>query len=147
MDSFKLENFYKEHKKKIEFWTICDEISAFIKFQLLSELNIKSKFDNNFNGIYNSLEKVNFIEDINGGLGFENILAFLSELSLKEDCQFFVIWDFDRKVDIFSVNTLKEYWSDIWYADSDESVMLYIPNKVFILITDWGELKIKNLVV
>lgn len=147
MDLYKIDNHFKEYGDLLAFWTFSNELSTFVKSSLMEELNIESDFDSAFKNIYNSLENIINIETLNIDLGFENIMTFLSDLNLNNDDQFFLIWDFSENVDVFSINTFKKYWSSIWYGDSDESLILYIPNKVIVLLNDWGEVRVSSLVL
>ena len=83
--------------------------------------------------------------DVNSDEGFINVLNAL-DIKLLDNDQLDLIWNLDQKVDVVSVNILKTFWSSMWYGESDEALIFYIPGKSLIFISDWGDASIKPFI-
>ena len=144
MEEFKLQNHFKEYASHFPIWTLDDRLSLFIKHQLISDFKLNSVRNNIFKYIHANLEDIVNV-DVNSDKGFINILNNL-DIKLLDNDQLYLIWHLDQKVDIVSVNILKTFWSSIWYGESDEALIFYIPSKFLIFISDWGDIGIRPFI-
>ena len=143
MEQFKIANFEKSHDFKLEFTTLTEEMSLNIISEILKHAGGSTNEIVNFfsivaKGISNSF----LFNSINSKHGFTDLLEANPKLQTDK---LLVIWDNDQPVDSFSTQILAKYWDYIWYGTSDEAMVLFSPNKFIILISDWGEIRVKYI--
>lgn len=144
MEEFKLQNHFKEYASYLPIWTLDDRLSLFIKQQLIRDFDLNGGRNNIFKHVHANLENIVNV-DVDSDEGFINVLDALG-INLLDNDQLYLIWNLDQKVDIVSVNILKTFWSSIWYGESDEALIFYIPSKSLIFISDWGDVGIKPFI-
>ncbi|PQV44582.1 hypothetical protein CLV33_1212 [Jejuia pallidilutea] len=137
MDEFKLENFKKEYKKDLIFL----ELSDFETKRIVNRIKNENRFNNHLpltlslfwkelesNSI--NVESTNILEEI------FNVL----NLKVSSSSIVYIIWDFEKPIDVFKYDEVSKYWDDIWYDTTDEIILLCIED-YYILITDYGEIR------
>ena len=144
MEEFKLQNHFKEYASHLPIWTLDDRLSLFIKQQLIRDFELNSGRNNIFKHIHANLENIVNV-DVNSDEGFINVINALG-IKLLDNDQLYLIWNLDQKVDVVSVNILKTFWSSMWSGESDEALIIYIPSKFLIFISDWGEVGIRPFI-
>lgn len=137
MEEYKLQNHFKENLIGLPIWTLDVTLSDFIKGQLMIDLELNTGLSNLYSYVRNNLEVfVNM--DITSDGGFIDLLKKLN-IELLDNDQLCLVWDVNKQIDIVNVSTLKTYWDSIWYGESDEALIFYIPFKILIFISDWGD--------
>ena len=145
MENFKLEIFNKEHKgEKFLFQKVKDqELSNLIQelTRIVGNAEIKAsiEFFNtiklNFNRTL-QMNKTNNLKEIFKQIGLKG--SSLGDVS-------YLIWKFPNDIDRFDLKFLINNWNYIWYGDSDDAVVIYIENKILMLITHYGTVKFLEL--
>ena len=135
MDNFKLELYRKNSNDPFPEYTTLDKDDAEnLVAEIRSILNISDEVSL-FQSLIGSLRNEDFDDEYTINLGqifFDFNLDFKSEV--------FLIWDYDE-IDFFRCQDLIQYWEHVWYADSDEAVILYFRDlKQLILITDFNRI-------
>ena len=144
MEQFKIDNYFNLTKESLKIWVLDSEMSLFIINNLLLETTGIQTHTTLFEHIYNNIEEAIEVETINTRNGFKDLLKKIPFLFEVIDDQIFLIWK-SEAIDICALSLLISNWDDIWYGEGDESVILYLPKKIILVINHWGEIKIKNI--
>ena len=135
MEDFKLINYQKDKKRK---FNAVKSISKINQEAILNEITslIGCKTGNIFSEIANSLNYVEIDDTYNIKEVFESSDYPMSGAST-------IIWDINN-FDVIKTNALIRDWEYIWYADSDDAIILYNSNnKKILMITHYGRIYFK----
>lgn len=141
MEQYKLDAFAFDHPEKLDIWTLDNHLSNVIISGLFKTLDIDIKNAHPFKEVYDKLGNSLIIDSINEKEGFDVLFSKIFISQLNDEDQVFLIWNINTPVDICSVKILKKYWDYIWYGSSDEALLLFVPEKFVLQLSDWGEVK------
>ncbi|MDP2385336.1 MAG: hypothetical protein Q8M29_03110 [Bacteroidota bacterium] len=145
MEKHKFDNYYKDFESDLEVKPLDRLNSKKIFNQFYDQINHKIGKENFFKDISESItEKISII-DINDRIGFNNIIKKIDNVTFYNTEKCFLIWDSETGIDQCDFSLLTKYWDYIWYGPSDESMIVFIPGKLILLVSDWGEIKVKKL--
>lgn len=144
MEKFKLEIFKKETNSNLEF----EELKGDKLRSLMSYLDEKlGSFTNSIDFFSNIRKKMSNsfdVDDINSPSVFEDVVNKLTSINL-DNLECYVIWRYPSEVDVFNCSYLTNNWEYVWYADSDEALVIVIPQvNVIALISHYGEVKFQK---
>ena len=135
MDQFKLDLFKQEFDEPLIYQAVSvqDEIKLenILSSFAVNTINKNDLFNRllqnlPYKGLYKNLESTNDIQNL---LGKFNV----------SDAKVSLIWSYPDKMDSLSISYLIDNWKYIWYATSDEAVILFFAEtNLLILITDYG---------
>lgn len=130
MEDFKLKIYEKEQGENFNAIKTVSKINQEIILKEITLL-IGSKTHDIYSEIINNLNYIEVENTYNIKNVFENSDYPLSGISI-------IIWDINN-FDLIKTNALIRDWEYIWYADSDEVIILYnSDNKKILMITHYG---------
>lgn len=140
MEQYKIENLERDFIK-LQFETLADQQSSKVLEHLFQEFSLNN--GNLYRQMSDKLTTVCNIPALNKSNGFNDMLKTL-DISFLDNEKFYLIWNEQQNIDMFSVSDLKKFWDYIWYGPADEALILYIPEKIVLMIHDWGEVLVKR---
>ena len=145
MENFKLEIFESENNgSRLEFEKVEASEFKIVSEKILVLLKRKTfeEFGKFFIEVDNNLDQsLNFenLDDLNGII---NLID--NTISGEQDC--YIIWNYPSRIDKVQLNYLIDNWLSFWYPESDEAIVLLLPDSdLIILLTDYGLVKFTKL--
>lgn len=145
MENFKLEIFESENNgSRLEFEKVEASEFKIVSEKILVLLKRKAfeEFGKFFIEVDNNLDQsLNFenLDDLNGII---NLID--NTISGEQDC--YIIWNYPSQIDKVQLNYLIDNWLSFWYPESDEAIVLLLPDSdLIILLTDYGLVKFTKL--
>jgi len=136
MQDFKKEIFNSSHGTDIQCQKPTEKDKSLIKDYLELRLGKNVELNDFFNLIREQLPRSITFESLESTAEIEQALCQLELMSQK---YVIVIWKYMEDMDKFDLKYLIKYWEDIWFSSSDETVCLFFPESIkMILITHYN---------
>ncbi|MBD2757896.1 hypothetical protein [Spirosoma validum] len=135
MDQFKLDLFKQEFDEPLLYQVISVQDEIKLENILFSfEVNVTNKSDL-FNRLLKNLPYKVLYKNLESTNNVQNLLEKFNITDEKVN----LIWSYPDEIDSLSISYLIDDWKYIWYATSDEAVILFFAKtNLLILITDYG---------
>ena len=143
MEEFKVQIFKEENpNKELRYISLSSKDSKWVTINIL-ELSGVSKSVNETPLFYTSIMKSLENEiDSKGDITSKFLKDLLTSLDITLDSICFIFWDYESRIDLFTVQDVIDHWEYVWFGSSDEAIVLYFPgNRKLIFLTDYGLIK------